>query len=655
MAIFRYRHRKSRPLHEFRYGLGHYRQHRQGIRHGHRRSESATPVRRTKGSWRGVPQPVRLREFRFQLLRGVAVGAFAIFTWALLVGGYTLFAAQHNLRQAQHDATQIIDNRTMLLGESGRTLAATYLDDARRNAYEADHKLSDSAALHVLSWIPFLGTQVTSLTQDAHAVDVAAVEGQALLQKADGAANASHGTYVSLPDLAALDQQVHVSRQHLMALHQSASGLVGPVRTVREQLNAQLDTLTRLLGNAGDALNYAQPFLGSRGPRTYFVAGENNSEMRDQGSVLSWAVLHVVNGHFSMTRAASVGTLALQQPAAPITDSVTRSVFGALQPTRVWQNVDAVGDFPTSARWMLAMYHAATGTHLDGVLALDVVTLQNLLRLVGSVHISGVRPAINAGNVARLVLHDLYTRYPAGSQQYRHDEISSIAQATVDKMKLGAFDPAQLIKALSDSSPARHLLFYDTNPAYERFVTRFGDSGAILAYGPNVVHLAVESAVASKVDWYVQTNVRYDVRLDDHGTAYITTSVSILNGAPLGARPSYALGPDNINTHHVGEYVSRVYEWLPRGAQGPAVVHEEGVSLARTVVHVMPQSVQVAVLQGLIQHAVHHGVFSLTFIPQSSLRPAMATVTFTGSGGISGPLSTTFTADHVVTLRWSTH
>ena len=38
-------------------------------------------------------------------------------------------------------------------------------------------------------------------------------------------------------------------------------------------------------------LSYVLPFLGADGPRTYLIAGENNAEMRDQGAVLSLALM----------------------------------------------------------------------------------------------------------------------------------------------------------------------------------------------------------------------------------------------------------------------------------------------------------------------------------------------------------------------------
>jgi hypothetical protein len=149
-------------------------------------------------------------------------------------------------------------------------------------------------------------------------------------------------------------------------------------------------------------------------------------------------------------------------------------------------------------------------------------------------------------------------------------------------------------------------------------------------------------------------DVKYDIRVSSSGTAYITTTVTLTNNAPANAKPSYALGPDNTNTHIVGEYVARIYEWLPPQTTSPVAIKEGGLSLTRTVVRVRAQQSQVAVLQGVLKHAVHNGVFSLRFVPQGTIHPATVSVSMNAENGMRGPGSVTFTGDRPVTLTWTT-
>ena len=187
----------------------------------------------------------------------------------------------------------------------------------------------------------------------------------------------------------------------------------------------------------------------------------------------------------------------------------------------------------------------------------------------------------------------------------------------------------------------------------QALTARFNASGGLVDHGTNVIHLSVQSGVAAKVDWFMHHDVKYDIRLSESGTAYITTTLTLTNTAPANAKPSYALGPDNTNTHIPGEYVARIYEWMPRGTTSPVAVSEGGLSLTRTVVRVRPQQTQVAVLQGVLKHAVKNGAFQLRIVPQGTIHPAAVTVTMNSDTGLRGPGSVSFTGDRPVTLRWT--
>ena len=607
-----------------------------------------------RSAWRGVPRPVILRELRWQVLRGLIVAIILLVIWALGFGIWDVMRARADISTAKSAATQIIDGRDSLLTAQGRAVASVQLNSMHAAAYSADVRLRGSAPLTVLTWIPFVNRQVNGLRDAVSDVDETAAQGQALLAAASAASDASHGTYIDLPTLKSLNTQVHISRLALQGRVRSAAGLVGPIKSARVSINRQLRVLNGLLKNADSALTFAQPFLGSTGPRTYFVAGLNNSEMRDQGMVLSWAILKVNGGHFEMSQSSTVGSISLRKPAVILTDTGTRAVFGPLEPTRIWQSVNAVGDFRTSSRWMMAMFAAARGQHVDGVLGIDVVTLQNILRVTGAVHIPNTKPAINSANVASLILHDLYVKYPAGSQQQgRRDEISAIAQAAVTKMQGGGFDSALLIKALAQSTGGRHLLFYDSDATNEANIIKFGASGALVSSNGNVVHTSIQSGVAAKLDWFMRDSLKYDIRVNSDGTAFVTTTITLHNTAPPHPKPSYAFGPDNTNTHIAGEYIARIYQWLPIDSESPAAVNDEGLVLTRTVVHVPAHQTNVAVLQAVIKHAVKDGALSFTFIPQGTIRPIPVTLTLHSDVALNGPGTITWSGAKTKTVTWT--
>ena len=652
----RYRHRKSRFAHQLRHGWFHYTQHRDGIRHRHGRGQKQEREVQVvhRSSWAGVPRRLWPRELGRQIALGVALGVVGLI---LIASIFTLLAflnARSELSKAQGIARSLVNHRTELLSANGRVLAGSQLEQMRYYASQADATLNNNIAVSVLKLVPVVGTQVSGLTDTVHDVNVVAQNGEVLLDSANHVIAVSHGTSINLAGVAALDRQVHHSEQTLVALDKPAGGLWGPAHTERVKFDTELAKILALLHRGGEALDFAQPFLGSNGPHTYFVAGENNSEMRDQGAVLSWALLHVNHGTFTMDSAASVGTITLKHPAAVITDAGTRAAFAALYPTRIWQSVNAVGNFPVSARWMIAMLKQRLHISVDGVVGVDVQTLANILKVTGGVKVKTIPGrTVDSANVASLLLYRLYLQYPAGSQQGRHDEITAVAQASVDKMRTANYDLGGFIHALAKASQGRHLLFYDTNPALERTVASFGGAGGMQDLGANGVHLSIQAGVAAKLDWFLHTHVTYDVRLDSRGTAYITTTLIIHNSAPTNAKPSYALGPDHTNSFTPGEYIGRVYEWLPAGATAPGAISEEGMSLQRAIRTVYAGETQEVIFTSIWLGAEHHGAFTLHFVPQSLIHPSNVTVNFTSDQGLNGPVQTSFLGNQFVTLRWS--
>ena len=649
----RYQHRKARPLHDFRHGWYHYTLHRDGVRHRHTRGERIERPQRRSGSWTAVPPRVWPREIGRQIIAGALLAFGAMVLFAVIFGLIAFLNARNDLSRAQSIGRQLVSDRTELLTAAGRAHAASQLAEMHYLASLADNELNGSLAISLLKIIPIVGHQVSGLTDTVHGVDVLAAQGQNLLGATIHAITASHGTSINLPAVKALDQQLHASERALAEIKVTANGLWGPAHTERVKLNAELVSVIDLLHRGGLALDFAQPFLGSKGPRTYLVAGQNQSEMRDQGAVLSWALLRVRNGTFTMTSAASVGTISLSHPAASITDVGTQTAFGALEPTRIWQSVNANADFPTSSRWMIKMFHQARGITVDGVVGVDVQTLTNILKVTGGVNVSDIAGSINTHNVASQLLYSLYLRYPAGSQQARHDDITRVAQAAVDKMRQGRYDLGAFLDGLAKASQGRHLLFYDTNKSLERTVVKFGGSGQLLANGPLTVHLAIEAGVAAKLDWFMHSQVTYDVRLDHVGNAFITTTILLHNSAPIGAKPSYALGPDNTNSHRVGEYIGRVYLWLPISSQAPGAIEEEGLTLQRAIQTVEPQQTQEIQFVTIMSNAVRNGLFALNFVPQSLIHATNVTVNFKSANSYDGPVQTTWLGDHIVSLRWT--
>jgi hypothetical protein len=651
-----YRHRQQRALHVVRYGPRHFWRHyisRQGHLH-HARSK-----REASGKIRSVSHP-KLRKRRNRRVR-ITVGiVFAVIVLALLALGFSAYRSLESAKRSINAARFIIDqdlaNQQEFISTTGRATLATDLVTIQAEVASASSSLHGSLGIKVLGSLPYLSDQrrgVESLVSDAGTTAGTVSD---LLGHVDTLVDQSSGTTVSLSALTSLQQAVVQAHATMEGLPRPAGNLFGSLGNASRDFNRQLAKITTLLQRGNRAISFALPFLGSEGPRTYLIAGENNAEMRDQGAVLSLAEMHTDDGTYSVTTVGSVDSLQPSQAVSVPESAATNLVFGGYEPTQLWQSVNATADYPFSARVMQAMFAQVQGVHVDGVIALDVPALASLLDLSGPVPVPGIPGLISGEDVATVLLHDQYAQYPAGAaQQERHDNIAATATAVVDQMKVEHVDLATLAHEVANDIAGRHVLVWDDNPQFESTLAQLGASGSIDGTDADrTIHIAVENSTATKLDYYVGDSIDDHVQILPNGDAVVNTTVTVHNDAPAGAGPSFQTGPDGINSFVPGQYVTRVLAWLPRGSDAPKTISESGLELTQSQLSVLPQQSGSVSFGTLIHHAVTNGHFNLRFVPQPRLVPSELTVEISAEGWhLGGPSRVSEPLAVTTELQWS--
>ena len=536
---------------------------------------------------------------------------------------HSALRAKTSLEAARAVISNDLSNKQMFESSAGRAKLASDIKTVEADADNASAILQGSLGMRVFRYVPFLNDQPNGIVNLVDDVRTTAVTGSALLQRVNTLVAQSSGTTVSLSALQSLQRSVADATTTMSSLNRPAGGLIGPIGTARRDFDVQIAKITNDLGRGDQTLSYALPFLGADGARTYLIAGENNAEMRDQGDVLSLALMHAQNGTFNMDTVGSVDDIEPSQAVNVPMPAGTDAVFGGYQPTSLWQSVNATADFPLSGAIMQSMFAQVEGVHVDGVIALDVPALASLLTLTGPVSVPGIAGPISAQNVATVILHDQYSAYPPGSAQaQRRENIAAVADATVERMKSEHIDLAALGSALAKDVEGRHLMVWDEAPRNESILTAIGASGSLDSTAPTrTFHLAVENSTATKLDYYVQPSVNVQVDLTSNGDALVDTTVTVANTTPSGLGPSYQTGPDGINSFTPGQYVGRVVLWAPRGSITPQSTPESGLRVSQTQTDVLPQQSQTVSFATVIRHAVVNGHLMLRFVPQPRLTP----------------------------------
>jgi hypothetical protein len=602
----------------------------------------------------------------------IAGGLFVIAAILVAAGVRDLLAAKSRLAAAKATLDQIVSHPTVMNTADGRAATTQELSFAVDEVAVARRIVDGSFSLNLLRFLPVASSQRSGLLRLVDDSSTALTTGHDLVVQADQlvAEGKVNGAHVPLASLSAFESDLRSAGTTIAGLNRHSSSLFGPLGASRRQFDTLAATTGTRLINDADAIHVGQQLLGSGGARHYFVALENDAEMRDQGAILSYALVTADAGHVQVTQHGSLltpiqvpgkatgATLLLKSPASTAIPPGTATVFGSIAPTATWQSVNATADFDFTAQAIQDMYHQATGQSVDGVIALDVPALSALLRVVGPVTVPDINEQITADNAGTVILHDLYNSFPAGQQAVRKELLSEVVTEVVNRLSAGSFDPLPLAQQLATAAAGGHMRVWSDVGSEEKTLERVGLGG-----GPGVIrpdrtfHMAVENRNASKVDYFVQTATQQQVTITATGTAIVRTVVTVGNGAPVGAQPSYQLGPDGFGTTQPGEYWAWVLFWGPSGADQPGSVSESGLRLNQTVLdRIYAGQSRQAVFITVIPNAVRGGKLDLRYVPQPRLAPPALSVTIQAPGWtIGGSPTWAGSWDRTLTLSWSLH
>ncbi len=592
----------------------------------------------------------------------MVVGLLIVAGCLIVVAGASasrdLRPARAEVLAAQAQLQKVVDPSSFATPDR-RAANREAIASAEAQLASARHRLRRSPVLWVAQFVPFLRRQragLLDLVDDARRGSATVTTLIDRVQSLPDRGQLRDGA-IPIDSLPLISAETGRAARVFEKMQRSAAGLWGPLGSARRRLDEVAGTASINLGQASDALGATHGFFGGDGERRYLLAIENNSEMRDSGAILSYGVLHFAGGRFQFERRGSIGELALEEPAPTPIPPGTEKVFGAIRPTALWQSVNATADFEWSGRAMVDMYRQATGQTVDGVVAIDVPGLAELLRSVGPVSVAGIDESVSADNVARILLHDLYEGLaPQDSQSGRRERLDDVVGAIIDRLTIGNQDVLGLGAAFGRASGGGHLRLWSTVAAEGRAFVRTGLGGGPAAKeADRTFHLAVENRTATKLDYYVKPTVRQEVRFSGENDVVVRTTVVIENQAPQGAAPSYQLGPDEFTTQP-GEYTAWVLLWGPAGATQPASVQESGLTLTEGFVTVEPGERREVVFDTVIHDAVRNGRLSLRLVPQSRLEPMGLTVSLDPRGRhVDGPTTWQGAWDRTRNVGWRVH
>ena len=448
---------------------------------------------------------------------------------------------------------------------------------------KAAHAQTSQPIWTIAGAIPYYGDDIRAVSSSMDAMNTLATDGLPHLAKAGGLlslkdVSVSNGT-VTIPNLAQIGDEMGKAQPAVDDANQRFQTVDG---THIPQLTRMLEDAQEQFGAVASAMDAAtsvaklMPSMmnvdgAGGGARTYVILAQNNAELRGTGGIDgSWGSLTIDGGKLTLNQFISNGELPwTSQPVIPLTNDEIH-VFGDVL-ARMPQNPTLTPDFPRSGQIAKAMWENKFGGTVDGVIAVDPIMLQNVLKVVGDVSFdfNGRTFALNGDNTAQMLLNQVYFDIPDQDQEDAFFPVA--AGAAFDRILHANANPVALVKALSDSVSTGHVYLWSAHEDEQQEIVKTSISGA-LSTDPQRPQAGVYFAdgSGSKLGWYVKRDITavLDQTLDDGSSRYnlnidLANTVSDEKAATL---PPYV----TINRYDdspVGSVSLIVYVYAPAGGR----------------------------------------------------------------------------------------
>ncbi len=489
----------------------------------------------------------------------VSVVAVLLLVW----GGFVIARVWSAYRHDERGMSELNEVRSHL--DPG-TVTSSSTEQALQTAsaeFASAHASLDGPLIAPATWLPVLGRQLTSARSLSSAAQQVATIGATFLSRVHDVLDQPHGAgpqrVQSLRQLSTLS--LSASRQLDAIGTGPGEALIGPLARKHDEFVSQLDDARNRLAKAAGVSAVTATIL--EGPQNYLVLAANNAEMRaGSGMFLEVGTADTSDGTVHLGDFGPSGGLALAPGQVTVTGDLERN-WGWLHPGVDWRNLGLTPQFDVTAPLAARMWAAGTGQQVDGVLAVDIAALQQILTAIGPVQAGGL--TIDAANVEQYLMHDQYAGLSDDStaDAQRTDALGVIADAVLRQLQGQSTDLRSLASAVAGAVAGRHLMVWSSNPTAQAAWVASGASGSLT---PRSVGVAVVNQGGNKLDQYLPVSVALVTRPSGSDTA-VTLTTTLANRTPDG-QSQYIAGPYPGLPLVYGDYSGVVADNLPAGATG---------------------------------------------------------------------------------------
>lgn len=473
----------------------------------------------------------------------------------ILVGlfGFTLFrdvnTVAANLVSAKDSLTKSTKNAEKFDIKS----AGQDLKSAERDFIEARRVLA-RPSIRMLAWLPMLGNNINAVDGLSASGIEATRAGLSLLDAAEAFSSSGKGIdidysngKINLEPFAEALPHIKKARAHLLIAKAeerdiSRRFLLPQISKPLKEYSKKIDDLGAIIDRADKVLDVVPSFFGANEKRRYFLAVQNNAELRATGGLIgNYGVFTANKGNLRLSDFDEIHALQKANPPKAVTTDDFRDRYARFRGTSLWLNANMSPDFPAVSSVLMQLYNSGTGDRLDGIVAIDPVGLKYLLEAIGPTRVPTANATVDSENVVKWTLIDAYSVYK--KRHERKDFLEDVALAIWRRVVAGDFkDRSALVEKLGQALSDKHLILYSVNSKEQQLFESLGYAATLNKNAGDYLQVIVQNHGANKVDIYLDQEVDYSAIIQSDGAVLSNVTITLINNAPRKGLTPYVAG-----------------------------------------------------------------------------------------------------------------
>lgn len=487
--------------------------------------------------------------------RGRRVLVSLVLALLILGGIFSLSLPAKRYWSAYNDmmkAKELLLNVHSQLEQKGLDADPEYLGRVEGEILEAQQRLararrviSEDPLLRLVEPLPWLGTQVSAaetlvdMGMEAEAIAWSSTSALRVFQRirasADGGLSEKVVTLLTAvkPQMTAVEDSLLALRQKRQALPDG--GLLDPLANAVAQLDARLEELQGVVDAYSDVEQFVPQFLGYHKPMTYLLLTQDNTEIFPTGGLISvYGLVTLDHGRVESLTFHDVASLwsrwqasthAYVEPPGPLRRYLLRDWSWNLG-TSNWSP-----NFPTAARQAQFFLAEGGGGTVDGVVAINFITIEELLRFLGPLPMPDYGVTVDAQNATELILEQTHT--PRARQEGKHTFVGKLGRRLIDKLM--AVEPSRwpdLLRLMRRLGQEKQILFYASDVSLQAQARSLGWAGEVKDVAGDYLMLVDTSVQSSKLNLVLAQRIEADIAIGPDGDVSHRVSMHYENRLP---------------------------------------------------------------------------------------------------------------------------